>query len=184
MNAANNEFLSGNDSFSYVNRVSQDVTARCNAELYRIFHKQIYAAIVVSALNAVLVAAVVWSSVPQVPLVAWGAFLIGLSVLRILIFTLRRRGKMLTNEDAITLRRAATAVITVGGAAWGVGAVFVILSSDSDANGEDEHEPFLRIRWFIRCSLHLSLPGWAPARWRDSHFACPPFTAFACRPYL
>ncbi len=131
MNAANNEFLSGNDSFSYVNRVSQDVTARCNAELYRIFHKQIYAAIVVSALNAVLVAAVVWSSVPQVPLVAWGAFLIGLSVLRILIFTLRRRGKMLTNEDAITLRRAATAVITVGGAAWGVGAVFVILSSDS-----------------------------------------------------
>ena len=131
MNAANNEFLSGNDSFSYANRVSQDVTARCNAELYRTFHKQIYAAIIVSALNAILVASVVWSSVPHVPLVAWASFLIGLSVLRFLIFALRRRGKVLADKEAITLRRAATAVISVGGVAWGVGAVFVILSSDS-----------------------------------------------------
>ncbi len=131
MNAAKDEYLSGDNSYSYSNRVSHDVAARCNAELYRTFHKQIYAAVIFSALNTVLVAGVLWDSVPHVPLAAWGTFLVSLSILRFLIFAINKRGKMLTDAEAITLRRTAAAVITVGGVAWGVGAVFVILTSDS-----------------------------------------------------
>ena len=104
---------------------------RCNAEHYRTFHKQIYAAVTVSALNAVLVAGVVWSSVPHVALIAWSGFLVCLSVLRLSMFALRRHKKILTDEEATKLRLAATAVISVGGVAWGLGEIFVILESES-----------------------------------------------------
>ena len=61
MNAANQNSLQENDRFAPGEQVDSDLSQRCNAELYRTFYKQIYAAIAVSALNAVLVTGVVWS---------------------------------------------------------------------------------------------------------------------------
>ena len=131
MNAANHDIASPDNSFSYPGKVSLDVAARCNVELYRTFYKQIYAAVLVSALNAILVAGVVWDSVPRVPLIAWGTFIIGLSTVRLLLFTLRRRRAALSDEEAIILRRTAASFFAIGGLAWGVGSVFVILESES-----------------------------------------------------
>ena len=131
MNAANQDSLREDSGYAFAKQADPDLALRCNAELYRTFYKQIYAAIGVSALNAVLVAGVVWSSVPHVPLVAWSGFIVCLSVLRIAIFALRPRKKILTDEEAAKLRFTATAVITVGGVAWGLGEIFIILASDS-----------------------------------------------------
>ncbi len=131
MNAANPDIASPDNSFSYPGKVSLDVAARCNVELYRTFYKQIYAAVLVSALNAILVAGVVWDSVPRVPLIAWGTFIIGLSSVRLLLFALRRRRAALSDEEAIILRRTAASFFAIGGLAWGVGSVFVILESES-----------------------------------------------------
>ncbi|MEE8173411.1 MAG: PAS domain-containing protein, partial [Alphaproteobacteria bacterium] len=131
MNAANQDSLHGDSGFSYTKQANLDLAVRCNAELYRTFHKQIYAAIIVSALNAILVAGVVWSSVPHVPLIAWCGFLVCLSVLRLFIFALRRRNKILTDEEATRLRLTATAFIAVGGVVWGLGEIFIILESTS-----------------------------------------------------
>ena len=131
MNATNQNSLHEDSRFAFAKHADYDLTERCNAELCRTFYKQIYAAIGVSALNAVLVAAVVWSSVPHIPLIAWSGFLVCLSVVRLAIFALRPRKKILTDEEATKLRFTATAVITVGGVAWGLGEIFVILASDS-----------------------------------------------------
>ena len=131
MNAANPDIASPDNSFSYPGKVSLDVAARCNVELYRTFYKQIHAAVLVSALNAILVAGVVWDSVPRVPLIAWGTFIIGLSSVRLLLFALRRRRAALSDEEAIILRRTAASFFAIGGLAWGVGSVFVILESES-----------------------------------------------------
>ncbi len=131
MNAANQDSLHGDGSFPHAKQASLGLAARCNAELYRTFNKQVYAAIAVSALNAILVGGVVWSSMPHVPLVAWCGFLVCFSALRIFVFSLRRGEKEVTDEEAAKLRYAAAAVVTVGGVVWGSGAIFVILESES-----------------------------------------------------
>ncbi|MDA0231188.1 MAG: hypothetical protein O3B21_13500 [Proteobacteria bacterium] len=131
MNAANQNSLREDSRFALAEQADQDLSLRCNAELYRTFYKQIYAALLVSALNAALVAGVVWSSVPHVPLLAWSGFLVCFSVLRLSLLALRPRNKDLTDKEAARLRRTATAVITLAGVAWGSGEVFIILASDS-----------------------------------------------------
>ena len=167
MNAVNQENLSENNAFSFSGKITLNLAARCNAELYRTFRKQIYGAISLSALNSMLVVAIVWNSVPHVPLIAWSAFLVGLSILRLVIMVLRRRRKMLTDEEAIILRRASTAVITVAGCVWGLGGIFVILETDSMI-----HQVF----------MVFVIGACRPARWRVSPSACPPFTAIAYPP--
>ena len=68
---------------------------------------------------------------PHVPLLAWSGFLVCLSILRLSFLVLRPRWNALTDEEAAKLRLTAIAVITVGGVAWGLGKVFIILESDS-----------------------------------------------------
>ena len=58
MNAASRQSLSRDIPTQHYSKARLDVAARCNAELHRIFYKHFYAAIVVSALNAILVAVV------------------------------------------------------------------------------------------------------------------------------
>lgn len=131
MNAASRQSLSRDIPTQHYSKARLDVAARCNAELHRIFYKHFYAAIVVSALNAILVAVVVWDTVPHVPLVGWCAFLISLSILRLMTLAFGRRNPIFSDAETEGPRRAATAVITVGGVAWGLGTVLVILESDS-----------------------------------------------------
>jgi hypothetical protein len=45
MSAANQDTLHGEGGFSHAKQANLDLAARCNAELYRTFNKQIYAAI-------------------------------------------------------------------------------------------------------------------------------------------
>ena len=54
-----------------------------------------------------------------------------LSILRLSLLVLRPRWNALTDEEAAKLRLTAIAVIIVGGVAWGLGKVFIILESDS-----------------------------------------------------
>ena len=94
MNAANQNSLQEDVRFAPAKQADSDLSLRCNAELYRTFYKQFYAAIIVGALNAVLVAGVVWSSVPHVPLLAWSGFLVCFSILRLSLLALRPRKKI------------------------------------------------------------------------------------------
>ncbi len=131
MSVTDQNSLQSDGGIPHAGQESFDLAVRCNAELYRTFQKQIYAAVTVSGLNAILVTGVVWNSVPSVPLIAWCGFLVLLSVLRLLIFALRKNDKALTDEEATKLRHTATAVISIGGVAWGLGELFIILESDS-----------------------------------------------------
>jgi PAS domain S-box-containing protein len=131
MSVSDQNTVAGQGGMLQDEQARHDLAVRCNAELYRTFRKQIFAAVTVSGLNAVLVTGVVWNAVPQVPLIAWSGFLVCLSVLRLLIFALGRDDKNISDEEATKLRRTATAVISIGGVAWGLGEVFIILEAES-----------------------------------------------------
>jgi hypothetical protein len=66
-----------------------------------------------------------------VPLLAWSGFLVCFSILRFALLALRPRKNILTDEEAARLRLRAAVVSTVGGVAWGLGEIFIILASDS-----------------------------------------------------
>ncbi|MBR46569.1 MAG: hypothetical protein CMM31_08855 [Rhodospirillaceae bacterium] len=69
MSVAKQNSLRSDGGIPQAGQASFDLAVRCNAELYRTFQKQIYAAVTVSGLNVILVTGVVWNSVPSVPLI-------------------------------------------------------------------------------------------------------------------
>ena len=112
-------------------RAEADTALRLNAELIRTLYRQTPAIMAASAVNAVLVAFVVWDSVPHPPLIAWVAVLLGISLARTLVWLRHWRGKTVADATALRWGWMMTLTLAAGGLVWGLGSVMVIVLSDS-----------------------------------------------------